>query len=92
MFAVPIEFPAVDEQLNDVQEDFEAADIPENSVLDSESSDGVAMSYDEHEENALPVGDYAMDEDTREALKDDHDSLVRRLIDLIWNIGYLCMK
>ena len=72
---MPIEFPAVDEQLDDVQEDFEAADIPENSVLDSESSDGVAMSYDEHEENAL--GDYAMDENTREALKDDHNSLVR---------------
>ena len=72
-----IQTPTTDESSGGIEADYEdAVDIPEDSVLDTESSDGGTMFYDEAEEKG---SDDAMEDVTKEqeTAKKDIPSQVR---------------
>lgn len=66
---VPIQPPIIDESPGDIEAEYEdAVNIPEDSVLDSESSDGGVMFYNEAEENGSDdaMGDVTEEQKTAE--------------------------
>lgn len=66
---VPIQLPIIDESPGDIEAEYEdAVNILEDSVLDSESSDGGVMFYNEAEENGSDdaMGDVTEEQKTAE--------------------------